>query len=697
MTGTERYSGISREGMGNVPSRDEVRAIGDHNRMSSIWIPRIGVIGRANEITIEKRGKRKKENKRAKHVDAGEVSQANAHDDPSQPEHLPRRQKSKRRRLGKRHKKASKLDSEHSKEEESARTLLEMKGAAAVNNTYDQEGDLVPSSQVDAGKQDHDGPAPVDGHADGQESGRRKKQGRRKDQRTNDDHTNEQGAAAPTSCGSAADASHMGEPLPTAYTGLAEPTQSFHPIPEDQRLLDHFAPSQRTAQDDTIVRTYSDVPIYADPGFRAGTPPYDPEASPPLLQSTEFEPDSPRGTNVRSRRRKDSQTQCVDSQNDDTNTTRGRGGKRRKVVDSGEMHKALLADAASAANALIDPVLTGQPPLWTIIDGKTAYMGQILNGASTEPALKDKAGQKSGSKRKRRLPVGDLAEGEPAAEMQKPKKRAKNPTEPQIPAVADEETVPGQVVMTKGGPFSEHEENLLKQFMEDYRLEHNLTEYELNARVWAERRFNRDDFWDQVSAVLAYRPRQSIYKYCRRQFHNFPKRGHWTPEEDEELIVAAKEHPQQWKIVGNCLNRMPEDCRDRWRNYLKCGEARNKDVWTEQEENRLKQHVREVIVALGGESASGDDILAGDDVDKKAALINWTIVSEKMGGTRSRIQCSYKWKKLQKMAAREKEQAKANRDRTVVEPQPKKTWRAKRAEGNYFKMLPGDKYDLLKA
>ncbi|KAI9772007.1 MAG: RNA polymerase I enhancer binding protein [Geoglossum simile] len=681
--GKERCSGINREGIGSAPSRDEMQAIGDCDRR------------------VEKR---KKKRKHAKHVELGEVDQAIARDDPSQLEQLRRKHKSKRHRSGKRHKKASNLDSAHSKEEESARTLLEMKGAAAAGNTYDRDGDLILSSQVAAGNQDRGG------HVDGRDYHKRKKHKRRKHRRTKEDLANEPGAAVLTSRGSIAGTSHMDESLPTAYTGSGEPTESFHPIPEGRHLPDRFPSSQRTALDDTIVHIYSDVPVYADPAFRAGTPPYSPEASPPyspgaspsLVHSSEFEPDSPQGTDAHLRKRKDSQTRYLDPQNDDPNAARGRGGKHRKVVDSGEVQNALLADAASAANALIDPILTGQPPLWTIIDGKTAYMGQILNGASTEPTRKGGAGRKSGS-RKRRLPAGDLEEDELAAGTQKPKKRTKKPTVPQIPAIAEGATAPGpgQVVMTKGGPFSEHEENLLKRFMEDYRLEHNLTEYELNARIWAERRLNRDDFWDQVSAVLAYRPRQSIYKYCRRQFHNFSKRGQWTPEEDEELIAAAKEHPQQWKIVGNCLNRMPEDCRDRWRNYLKCGEARKRDVWTEQEENRLKQHVREVIVALGGQSrnasTSGEDKLTDDDVDKKAALINWTIVSEKMGGTRSRIQCSYKWKKLQKIAAREKEQAKAHGDRTAVEPQPKKTWRAKRAEGNYFKMLPGDKYDLLKA
>ncbi|KAH0542106.1 hypothetical protein FGG08_003486 [Glutinoglossum americanum] len=672
--------------MGNASSQMEMDAIEDQGQNTE---------------------RRRKKRKHSKHAVVDGFDQENAQDNPSQLDDSSMRHKSKRRKNGKRRKKTSKLNPEHSKEEESARTLLEMKGAAALSNFEEEEEEEEDElAQVTASRENGDRSAPSNMYSHGRERHRKKRSSHKneKRRRRHEEYPDEQNVAVPVG-NSSTDCvvAPMGELLSTVYP---EPTdehsQSFRPVP-DRGPLSRFTPPQRTVQDATMTHTYSEVPAYADPDYRPSTPPYNPEATPPPLHSTESQRRPPNSTPFHGNKRKSSQQQDLGPQDSSTATAYGRGGKRRGLPDSTEAHiSAALADAATAANALIDPVLTGQPPLWTIIDGKTAYMGKIINpGPGKKISRKDKISQTTGSKRKRRLPVDNLYEDETPAVVQKPKKRTKKLGAPEMPIAADGIPAGGQPAMTKGGPFSDLEENLLKQFMEGYRLEHGLTEYELNSRVWAERRLNRDDFWDQVSAVIPYRPRQSIYKYCRRQFHNFPKRGQWTLEEDEELAVATKEHPQQWKTVGSLLNRMPEDCRDRWRNYLKCGEARNKDVWTEQEENRLKQHVREVIAALGKEKgnapASGENVMSDEDVDKKASLINWTVISEKMGGTRSRIQCSYKWKKLQRMAAREQEQAKTNGNQVEADPQPKKTWRAKRAEGNFFKMLPGDKYDLLKA
>ncbi|KAH0559898.1 hypothetical protein GP486_003581 [Trichoglossum hirsutum] len=656
----------------------------------------------------EKRKKKSRHGKRHKHAATDEFDQENAQDEPRQAgDSPPTKRRTKRNRTGERHKKASKLDSEHSKEEESARALLEMKSAAAVRTSLDQEEDLALSPQITTDRQADDS-SPANVRAYDPERRRRKHAGHKsgKRRRSNKDHEDEQGGGVPAGNSSMDGViTHMDEILSAAYPVSTEQhSQSFHPMSEVHRPLDGFTPTQRPAQDATMTHSYSDVSAYSEHSYRAGTPPYGSEDTPPL-HSTESREGSPNGPSVRGSKR-GVPHEDVDLQDDNTFTSYGREGKRRKVLDPTDEHmNAALAHAATAANALIDPVLTGQPPLWTIVDGKAAYMGKIVNPSTADKTTRNgKAKRKEGPKRKHRLTEDDLGESNPATVDRKPRKRARKSVVPEMsdPAAASQIGADGQVIKTKGGPFSEHEENLLKQFMDGYKLEHGLTEQELNARVWAERRLNRDDFWDQVSAILPYRPRQSIYKYCRRQFHNFPKRGQWTPEEDEELAVATKEHPQQWKIVGSLLNRMPEDCRDRWRNYLKCGEARKRDVWTEQEENQLRQHVREVIALLGREkapdaSASRENVLSDEEVDRKASLVNWTVISEKMGGTRSRIQCSYKWKKLQKTAAREQEQAIAEQNKIEVEPQPKKTWRAKKAEGNFFKMLPGDKYELLKA
>ena len=52
-------------------------------------------------------------------------------------------------------------------------------------------------------------------------------------------------------------------------------------------------------------------------------------------------------------------------------------------------------------------------------------------------------------------------------------------------------------------------------------------------------------------------------KYVQEKFHNFEARGTWTEEQDEELQRAYAEHPGKWKLIGETLNRFPEDARDR--------------------------------------------------------------------------------------------------------------------------------------
>jgi Myb-like DNA-binding protein REB1 len=98
------------------------------------------------------------------------------------------------------------------------------------------------------------------------------------------------------------------------------------------------------------------------------------------------------------------------------------------------------------------------------------------------------------------------------------------------------------------------------------------------------------------------------------------------------------EKAKGWKAIGLEMGRMPEDCRDRFRNYIKCGDNRNLNKWSPEEEDKLKEIVNLFISEQ-------------QEAKMKSPIINWTIVSEKMGGKRSRIQCRYKWNKLLKREA----------------------------------------------
>lgn len=181
--------------------------------------------------------------------------------------------------------------------------------------------------------------------------------------------------------------------------------------------------------------------------------------------------------------------------------------------------------------------------------------------------------------------------------------------------------------------FSREEIQIVENFIDGYCRLNDLTRLDICRRVWSNER-TKDNFWESVTKVLPYRSRASVYKHVRRQYHVFDIRARWTQEEDELLKKLALTCKTNWKKVGEMMNRMPEDCRDRWRNYVKCGDNRASNKWSEEEEHTLREIVMEMLANNTG-SAKG-----------KPVLINWTLVSERMNGARSRIQCRYKWNKL---------------------------------------------------
>lgn len=183
-----------------------------------------------------------------------------------------------------------------------------------------------------------------------------------------------------------------------------------------------------------------------------------------------------------------------------------------------------------------------------------------------------------------------------------------------------------------GGPrlFSAEEIAIVEHFVDGYCQLHRLLRMDICRRVWSSER-TKDSFWELVTKVLPYRSRALVYKHIRRQYHVFEIRARWTAEEDELLRKLAATCNTNWKKVGETMGRMPEDCRDRWRNYIKCGANRAANKWSEAEEQQLKTIVMEMLTHVTGD---------------KPIQINWTVVLERMNGVRLRIQCRYKWNKL---------------------------------------------------
>ena len=168
--------------------------------------------------------------------------------------------------------------------------------------------------------------------------------------------------------------------------------------------------------------------------------------------------------------------------------------------------------------------------------------------------------------------------------------------------------------------------------------------------------------WQGMYEIMPHRKKTAIQRFCRRRFHNFEVRGAWTQEDDDALNRAVKEKGKSWVAVGQIMNRSPEDVRDRWRNYHVNAQSRNKEHWTDLEIAKLAFAVRDCIDIMhtarqqakldkdAGRDNPGTSPESNGEADA-AKLINWQVVSDRMGGTRSRLQCSFKWGKLNKYGA----------------------------------------------
>lgn len=150
--------------------------------------------------------------------------------------------------------------------------------------------------------------------------------------------------------------------------------------------------------------------------------------------------------------------------------------------------------------------------------------------------------------------------------------------------------------------------------------------------------------WSRLFAECPDRHRQKVINITRKKFHNYVARGTWTPEQDQELRQLIDVHGTSWSKIGQIINRHPEDLRDRYRNYIVCGDKQKKDAWTQEEEGELAMHI---VASM----ASIDELRAmqpNRQLLQKSyeELIDWQNISELMGRKRSRLQCITKWKAM---------------------------------------------------
>jgi len=305
--------------------------------------------------------------------------------------------------------------------------------------------------------------------------------------------------------------------------------------------------------------------------------------------------------------------------------------------------------AAKKRKRLPDNHNPANAPMNELVDPQLMQLDQQAALAAGDAAAGDM--NSKGRKRRRATTINVPIEGEEVAESAARKtNRRKTATPGESRSSWGTTPAAGNGEAVNGGTFSLDERFVIDKALQDYCKVHNMTMNELKDRVWGNNR-RKDEFWDTICSAVPNRSRASVYKHVRRSCHIFQQRAKWTAEEDNELADLVKEKGNKWKDIGEAMGRMGEDCRDRYRNYVKCGKDRGTDRWSEEEENLLKKTVaahkelsRQILIAQGKPMPSPEE---EDNI-----LINWTTVSDQMQNKRSRIQCRYKWKKM--LAQKEK-------------------------------------------
>jgi hypothetical protein len=230
--------------------------------------------------------------------------------------------------------------------------------------------------------------------------------------------------------------------------------------------------------------------------------------------------------------------------------------------------------------------------------------------------------------------------------------------------------------------------NEIDRAVDDYRTLNNLTQYQMNELIQSSGNARPGQLlWRALYENLPDIPHRKLQNTCRRRFHNFEARGAWAPEDDEELRKAYEQHPGRWKMIGEILNRFPEDIRDRWRNYLVCGETRKTDIWMIEEEGQLREAVKECLEKIRNARLENKIGTASEIDDEK--LIDWQEVSLLMNRTRSRLQCRNKW---QFIKAREVKDA---ADQFETKPIALTVWRLGQASNIIKGFTATDKLRLL--
>lgn len=189
--------------------------------------------------------------------------------------------------------------------------------------------------------------------------------------------------------------------------------------------------------------------------------------------------------------------------------------------------------------------------------------------------------------------------------------------------------------------FKAEDTGRLEAFLKAYAEEKGMTWGQVTQAIAATGAEHAEhaEMWDRMQGVLLFRDRQAIMRHCRRQFHGFARRGTWTPAEDAELKAAVEKHGHKWVQIGKEIARLPDDARDRYRNYLAAPDF-HRGRWS-------KEEIEAFDVAVAAVEAENRqkyrDETGQSDVDvERKKFLNAETIAARMGHARNRIQVLYR-------------------------------------------------------
>ncbi|KAI0973752.1 hypothetical protein F4678DRAFT_409446 [Xylaria arbuscula] len=265
----------------------------------------------------------------------------------------------------------------------------------------------------------------------------------------------------------------------------------------------------------------------------------------------------------------------------------------------------------------------------------TAVLSRRTKGKNRQMAVSDdeaQAGPSTAKGKARQHKITSILKDSPGSD-------AKGAVTPKTESVVRMRTP--RTPVTLSGTFSEFEIRNLTQAIERFTEDNSMTQEQVNELIHSNPKESRaSDLWERIIATCPGRSRQKVINQTRRRFHNFVARGTWTVEQDEELRKFFEQYGNKYAMIGQFINRHPEDIRDRVRNYIICGDKLKKDIWSQGETDKLVAIVEQAIGEIRKQRAQRHL----DDSRPVEEDINWQLVSQGMGRTRSRLQCISKWK-----------------------------------------------------